>query len=400
MEFTKANIEALSLPHGKADAIFFADDLPGFGIRLRAGGGRAWVVQYRAAGRQRRVTIGDARKVNLKAARAEAEKRFAEITLGRDPQAEKEEAKSRAAVRVGPLVTKYLELKRPIVRRNTYVADERYLTSYWKPLHSLSVDAATRRVIASELNDIAAERGVTAAARARQSLSAFFTWLIREGMADANPVVGTNDPARGVEARDRVLSDAELRIVWKASGEGHFGAIVRLLALTGCRRDEIGGLRWSEIDLDKGLLTIPGSRTKNHHAHLLTLPEAALSILRNIRRRDDREYLFGARGGPFSRWAWEKLAIDKRIAEAGGSVAPWRIHDIRRTVATGMAEIGVAPHIIEAVLNHRSGHKAGVAGVYNRANYEREIAAALDRWAAHVLAIVEGGNVVPLSKRA
>lgn len=402
MEFTEAAIAALTLPAGKIDCIYFDDTLPGFGIRLRAGGKRSWLIQYRASGRQRRVGLGDTRKVKLKAARAEAERRFAEITLGRDPQAEKQEAKARAAVRVGPLVTKYLDLKEPIVRKNTYVADKRYLTSYWKPLHSLSIESVTRKVVAARLNDIVLDRGATAAARARQSLSAFFTWLIREGIADANPVIGTNDPARGMQARDRVLSDAELRIIWRASGEGDFGRILRLLALTGARRDEIGGLKWSEIDLERALLLIPGSRTKNHHALQLSLPSAAISIMRDVRRRDGREYLFGHHGGAFQRWAWEKLAIDKRIAEAGERMAPWRIHDLRRTVATRMAELGVQPHIIEAVLNHRGGHKAGVAGVYNRATYDAEIKRALAMWAEHVAEVLSGepAKIVPLTRRA
>jgi integrase len=159
-------------------------------------------------------------------------------------------------------------------------------------------------------------------------------------------------------------------------------------------------LQWSELDLDRGLLIIPGSRTKNHHTHQLTLPPAAISLLRATPRKSGRDYVFGSWGGAFSRWAWEKQAIDHRILKAGETVEPWRIHDIRRTVATGMAEIGVVPHIIEAVLNHRSGHKGGVAGIYNRATYEAEIASALHRWASQVLAIVEVGNVVSLQRRA
>ncbi|HEY2758893.1 MAG TPA: integrase arm-type DNA-binding domain-containing protein, partial [Pseudolabrys sp.] len=209
MEFTKAAITSLGLPIGKADLICFDDELPGFGIRLRAGGKRAWIVQYRAAGRQRRVTIGDARIVDLKAARAAAAKRLAEVTLGRDPQAEREAAKAKAAVLLGPVVDRYLELKKTKTRKNTYVADHRYLTSYWKPLRKLPIESVTRRQVAARLNDLLSERGPTAAARARQSLSAFFSWAIREGLADANPVIGTNDPASHVRARDRVLSNDE-----------------------------------------------------------------------------------------------------------------------------------------------------------------------------------------------
>jgi Arm DNA-binding domain len=149
MEFTKASIAGLTLPVGKTDLVQFDDSLPGFGIRLREGGKRSWVLQYRVAGRQRRVTIGDARKVDLKAAKSEAEKRFAEITLGRDPQAEKTEARAKAAVRMGPLADQYLALKENKVRKRTYVADRRYLTFSWKPLRSSAIEAITRRAVAA-----------------------------------------------------------------------------------------------------------------------------------------------------------------------------------------------------------------------------------------------------------
>ena len=399
MEFSKTTIAALSIPVGKTDLIQFDDELPGFGIRLRAGGKRVWIIQYRVDGRQRRVTIGDARKVDLKAARAEAEKRFAQITLGRDPQAEKSAAKVKAAVRMGPLADQYLTLKEDKVRRNTYVADKRYLTTYWKPLRSSPVEAITRRTIAARLNEIVLEHGATAAARARQSLSAFFSWLIREGIADVNPVIGTNDPASHIDARDRVLTEAELRAIWSASGETDFGRIIRLLMLTGCRRDEIGGLKWSELDLDRGLLSIPGTRTKNHHALNLTLPAKAVSILRITHRRESRDYVFGERGGAYCAWSYSTLTLNSRIAEQQGApIAAWRLHDLRRTAATLMAEIGVAPHVVEAILNHRGGHKAGVAGIYNRATYEVEIKRALAIWADHLLSIVEGTSpkVVPM----
>jgi integrase len=401
MEFTKDTIAALALPPGRSDLIQFDDDLPGFGVRVRAGGKRVWIVQYRAGGRQRRETLGDVRRIDLKAARVAAKKRFAEVMLGGDPQRDKAEAKARAAVTVGPLVQRYLKAKEPLVRANTYVADHRYLAVYWKPLHGLAVDKVDRRCVAARLSEILTEHGITAAARARQSLSGFFAWLIGEGIADGNPVTGTNNPGHDLRARDRVLTDPELRAIWQACRDDDFGRIVRLLMLTAARRDEIGGLRWSEIDLDRGLLNIPGARTKNHHARQLTLPPAAASILEAVPRRAGRDLIFGGGDGPFSAWSYSTLAMGTRIAEMQGKpIAAWRIHDIRRTVATGMAELGVQPHIIEAVINHRSGHKAGVAGIYNRATYELEVKHALALWADHLLAITERRttNVTPLKR--
>jgi integrase len=391
MEFTKDTIAALSLPAGKSDLIQFDDDMPGFGIRLRAGGKRVWIVQYRAHERQRRETLGDVRKIDLKAARTAAKKRFAEVALGGDPQKDKAEAKARAAVTVGPLVDRYLAVKKPVVRANTHVANHRYLTNYWKSLHRLQVDAVDRRLVAARLGEIVTEHGTTAAARARQSLSGFFSWLIGEGIAHENPVIGTNNPLAESRSRDRVLTETELRAIWLACRDYDFGRIVRLLMLTAARRDEIGGLRWSEIDLDRGLLNIPGTRTKNHHPLQLTLPAAAVSILRSAPRTEGRDLIFGGGDGPFGAWSYSTLSLGTRIAEmrAGAAMAAWRIHDIRRTVATGMAELGVQPHIVEAVINHRSGHKAGVAGIYNRATYEPEIKRALALWADRLAAIVE-----------
>ena len=168
--------------------------------------------------------------------------------------------------------------------------------------------------------------------------------------------------------------------------------------LLGCRAGEIGGMRWSELDLAAGTWCLPKERSKNHREHKITLPSPALEIIRAVPRQHGRDHLFGARGtNGFTGWCHTKRALDRRL---GDRVQPWRVHDIRRTVATGMADIGIAPHIIEAVLNHHSGHRRGVAGTYNRSDYGREVTAALARWADHVLALVEGrahgDRVVPL----
>src|SRR5262249_16863780 len=151
--------------------------------------------------------------------------------------------------------------------------------------------------------------------RARQSLSAFFSWAIREGVVESNPVIGTNDPASHLDARDRVLSDAEFRTIWLACLDDDFGRVIKLLMLTGARRDEIGGLKWSELDLDRCTLSIPGGRTKNHHALNLTLPAAAISILKAAPRRKDRDFVFGGRGDAYSAWSYATNSLNRRIAE-------------------------------------------------------------------------------------
>jgi len=209
---------------------------------------------------------------------------------------------------------------------------------------------------------------------------------MEEGWTPANPVIGTRKPADS-KPREHVLNNAELVSVWRACGDDNFGRIVRLLILLGSRRAEVGGMRWSELDLDAGTWTLPAERSKNHRQHVIALPPAATEIIKSV-PRTSRDQLFGDRAGKgFTSWSRGRQDLDRRFA---GKVRPWRIHDLRRTVATGMADIGVEPHVIEGALNHFSGHRHGIAGVYNRSNYERPVKAALARWGEHVAALVEG----------
>jgi integrase len=185
-----------------------------------------------------------------------------------------------------------------------------------------------------------------------------------------------------------VLSDDELKAIWNATaGDDNYSIIMRLLLLSGQRRDEIGALRWSEVLEDR--IQLPGSRTKNGRAHSIPLTTTMQNILA-ARTRDD-EFVFGARKGQsFRGWGSSKAKLDQRIRAAGVELAHWTQHDLRRTVATWMAESGIAPHIIEAILNHVSGHKGGVAGVYNRASYEPQKRAALEKWGNHIEQLIGG----------
>ena len=214
------------------------------------------------------------------------------------------------------------------------------------------------------------------------------------------------------ETRDRVLTAAELRLVWQLAGSNDFGAIVRLLVLTGQRREEVGGMLWSELDLDAALWTIGKDRTKNGLAHSVPLAPTAVAILRDMPQRDSRDYVFGVGDGPFQGWSNAKAALDERMMAALGGkkgdaakLKPWRLHDVRRTVATRLGDLGALPHVIEAILNHVSGHRAGVAGIYNRATYSAEKREALNRWALAVSDRTSGearagGVVIELPERA
>lgn len=384
MRLTRPALANLALPPGRSELIVFDDILPGFGVRLRAGGKRVWIAQYRMGKKQRRVTIGSVETLDLDQARRAAKSILAKVHLGSDPQATKTEAKARAHLTLGATVEPYLEFASRRHKPRTFVETSRYLGTSWKPLHGLAIEKISRRTVALQLAEIAMANGPIAANRARIALSSFFTWAMREGLAEINPVVGTNRPIEE-RSRDRVLSDNELARIWAACRDDDYGWIVRLLILTGQRREEVGGMSWEELDLQQARWNIPRSRTKNGLPHEVPLPDAAIKLLQRRPRREGRQLVFGEAGGPFQGWSKAKAALDKRILNGGLQITAWRLHDIRRTVATRMADMGTLPHVIEAVLNHASGHKAGVAGVYNRATYAKEKRDAVDLWATHLL---------------
>jgi integrase len=402
MKLTQRAINALDLPAGKTDAIYFDDTLHGFGVRLREGGTRMYVVQYKIGGKQRRITIGSTAQLTAEAARTKASTILLAVRTGTDPQAERATAKARAGDVFVAIAKRYLARQKVRLRPNSYMAVERYILTHFEPLHLLPLAHIDRRIAAERLSNIAAERGPASANRARATLSAFFSWSWREGLVEANPVAATNKQAGDI-GRDRVLSIAELAEVWRAAGDNAYGAIVRLLVLTGQRRAEIGSLRWSEIDFAAQLIRLPAERTKNKRAHEVPLSEAAAQLL-NTMSPHGGEFVFGAvsRVG-FNDYSKQKFVLDERITAARqvagvAPMAPWVLHDLRRSVATHMAEIGIQPHIVEAVLNHTSGHKAGIAGVYNKAAYDRAKRTALALWADHVMALVDGRatNVVSI----
>src|ERR1700730_949218 len=364
----------------------------GFGVR-RQRGDPVYVIKYRVFGRQRFVTIGrHGSPWTPDKARREAKRLLGLVADGKDPQAEKIEARAKAADTLGSVADDYLNHAKKKQKTRSYAETERHLLTNWKPLHPVSVFHLRRRQVAARLAEIETERGRVTAARARAALSAMFNWAIREGFdIAANPVLGTNRPPEP-KSRKRVLADRELAEIWRACRDDDYGRIIKLLMLTGQRRNEVGGMRWTEIDGDTW--TIPGTRTKNHREQFVPLPDFALALIDASPRRTNCDYVFG--DGPrrkgdghrgFSGWSKAKAALDERIVEMRRKRAKldWRLHDLRRTAATVMADrLGVVPHIVEVILNHVGGHRAGVAGIYNRAKYEAEVRKALQGCGEHV----------------
>jgi integrase len=375
---------------GNADLIVFDSALTGFGYRLRAGsGGKAlgsWIVQYRRNGRSRRLRLGSAEVLTAEQARAAAKTALAKVALGQDPQGDKA-AQREADKTFAAVVEDFLQAKNGTIRPSSYGETARYLTgSYFKPLHAMPFDQIARRDVAARLLAISRENGRTAAARARSAISELYSWGMGQGLAGSNPVSGTLKPKAG-KPRDRVLSDQELAAMWREVGGNEFGRIVRLLILTGARRTEVGGMTWQEVNFDKATWTLPAARAKNDHEHVLPLGETALDIIKSTPRKVGHQNLFGPRAAGFTAWHHGKKAIDARL---GDRVGPWILHDLRRTAATRMCDLGVAPHIVEQILNHRSGHRAGIVGVYNHSRYEREVKAAVELWDKHIRTIASG----------
>jgi integrase len=392
MRITAKSIAALTLPAGKSDVIHFDDETPGFGFRLRrsaAGTVNAtWVAQYRRAGATRRVLIGAGSVLTAEQARKRAREVLAQATLGADPQKDKAERRSKDRLSLRSVIDDYLAVKRGEVRPGTMREVTRYLVGpYFRLLHSMPIDIVTRRDVAAAVLATQRKHGANVAALARSTLGSFFTWSLQQGLCESNPVIGTRQPKTG-EPRSRVLTNSELVAIWKACRDDDYGKIVRSLICTGCRRREIGGMKFAEWDAEQGTWTIPPERSKNGRAHTLPLMPLMLEIIRSVPCMATREHLFGTRSSAgFCTWAQGKAELDAR-----SGVSNWRVHDIRRTVASGLADLGVMPHVIEQILNHQSGHKRGVAGVYNRSSYEREVRSALALWEGHLRALIEGGG--------
>jgi integrase len=394
MDLAKVSVSKLKLSAGKSEEIIFDDKLAGFGIRLREGGSRTWIFQYRVGTKQRRMTIGSAASMPAAKARKAAADLDATVHLGGDPAGDKAKARIDAsnARTFEMAMDEYLAIQERDLKPRSFLETERNIRVHGKPLHKLEVAKIDLKTIAAELRRITKAGGPVAANRARSTWSAFFNWCAGEGYIETNPVAFTNKNEE--ETRDRVLGNAELRAIWKALPESDYGDIVRLLALTGQRREEIGGLRWSEIDFDQGIITLPAVRTKNGREHIVPMSAAVRSILEARLQFHGRDLVFGIGGGGFSGWSRCKERLDEKL-----KIADWILHDLRRTVATKMAgaPLSIQPHVVEAVLNHISGHKAGVAGIYNRETYLPEKKQALALWADHLTAIVEGrSNVVSL----
>ncbi|MEQ1718962.1 MAG: tyrosine-type recombinase/integrase [Hyphomicrobium sp.] len=357
--------------------------VPGLGIRVSGHGTRTWVLMYRFGGRKRRLGLGRYPVVSLADARKRAHDILNQVAHGHDPEP------ATTSTKMGPL-NFTIVAERFVVehcqrhnRASTARETERMLRSRFLPIWSgrLVLDISKAEVRES-VAAIARAGTPSEANHALAVISKFFNWCVDEDLIPASPCERLRKPAP-VVSRERALSDVELRAVWRACDDlqGPFVPITRLLILTAQRRGEVTGMRWPELDFATNVWTIPGERTKNHRAHMVPLSPAAVAVIQGILRTHD-EFVFPAvRSDTTTFSGFSKL---KRRLDELSSVADFTLHDLRRSAATGMARLGVSPHVVERVLNHVSGTFAGVAGTYNRFGYLPEMRDALDIWASHI----------------
>jgi integrase len=418
IELTNAIVKTLEVPEGKKDKLWFDTKQRGFFIRKFESGKATYGVKYTCKGRQRRIKLGPALPGNLDKMRALASEAVAKATLGIDMAANaKAEAKAKRKATLGDLLPTYLEIREKgspdklwkKLRPNSLSDVVRYLKRAWHPFHALTPEAVTRQMVVDRMTEITAGSGPIASKRAHAALSTYFAWLIHNNHSSAaNPTMGIKLAKE--EPRSRALKEPELIEVWLAADEigGDFGTIVKLLILTGQRLREIGNLEWSEINLERRLIELPERRTKNGKAHQVPLSAPALALLRGIPRHEGQRLVFlGCRGSGMTTYSRHKANLDKRIAERRGSpLPPWRLHDLRRSAVTQLSESRerrvkrghleeietfcfAQPHVVEAIVNHISGAKSGVAGVYDRSTNMAGKRQALDQWAAHFMGLVE-----------
>ncbi len=382
-----------NIPIPQAGRVQYPDGkLPGFGVRVSSNGLKVFYLTYRIAGQSRRMILGRYPFKTLAAARAEAHTAIGQIANGIDPQKtiSDEETPAAKSLSFNKVLDQFVRLYCSHHNRPSTAAEtERLLRTAFLPhWESRDVRLIVRQDVLTILDAIVARGAPSTANHAYAAIQKFFNWSVERGLIEISPCLHLKPPAKS-QSRERVLSNKEIVTLWKASlTEGYpFGTIYQLLLLTAQRRGEVVGMRWAELDLRQGVWTIPGARTKNGKAHSVPLTPRVRAILKSLPRFES-EFVFPGRGKPEQ--SYSGYSKGKRDLDAAADLHDWTLHDLRRTAATGMAELGVPPHVVEKILNHSTGSFAGVAGVYNRFEYRSEMRSALRLWAAHVKKCVKG----------
>jgi integrase len=370
--------------------------LPGLYLVVQPSGAKSWAVRYRHKGASRKHTLGAYPLFDLKAARELGAKALRAAAEGRDPGREKQEARRAVVDSVESVVALFLVHAKQATRATTWRETERILVKEVLPRWrgQLIRDITRRDVL--HLLDTILPRGAVIANQTLKKVKRLFSWCIERDIIASSPCVGVKRP--GVErSRERVLTDAELVAVWRATERVGYptGPLTQLLILTAQRRSEVAGLRWSELDLTARTWRLPSERTKSDRPHEVPLSSHALAVIKHIPRIDGSDFVFtGASGRPVSSFSKMKDQID-----ALADIPKWGFHDLRRSTATGMARLGIALPVVEKVLNHSGASFSGVAGIYQRHDFAEEKRAALEAWGNHIASLVCDNEVATLRRK-
>ncbi len=352
--------------------------LRGFSLRASPNGLKTFYTNYRHNGKQRRVKLGNYPALSLKQARVKASHILVDVETY-ERNIVKPERHRNTVSEVGH---NFIELYAKPNNKDWKGSQNRLYRNFIDLFGDILIEDITKAHIHSALDKIMARGAHGQANRVLCVIRKFFNWSIERGYIEHNPAAGISPPSKEI-ARDRVLEDDELKRVWGAFDEFPFPfeAMFKILTLTGQRRGEVSGMKWSEICFETKTWSLPATRVKNGRAHSVPLCPIAIDILKSLPRFLNSDLVFTTTGTtPVSGFGKYK----KRIDEISG-VKDWRLHDLRRTAASGMAKLGVAPHVVERILNHSTGTISGVAAVYNRYGYETEKREALEVWNNHIL---------------
>lgn len=391
---TAKRVEALKPEPGQKHSVDVPDGIvPGLSLVLHPSGSKSWALRYRFNGKQKRLTLKDRfPKMKLAEARRAAGEMLDGLDEGKDPAGELDREPEAFENVVEEFIERYAK------RNKSWAETQRLLekeaVSIWRGRNVADIGRADLLRVLDGIADRGAPYGAN---RTLAALRKLFSWAVERGIVADSPAAGVRAPAPE-RSRQRVLDDAELLEVWRAAEAVGYpgGPFVHLLILTGQRRGEAAGLRWRDVDREAGLWTLPPEMTKANRVHDVALSGAALELLDGLPEFAEGDFIFTTTGGrrPISGFSALKKTLDAAIAkarEADGldEMAGWRYHDIRRSVATGLARMGTPPHVLSAILNHSPGSTQGVTHIYNRFKYHEERRAALEAWADYVAELVE-----------
>lgn len=406
---------------GAKDRLAFDTVSQGLGVRATAGGNRVFIVQWTdaATGRKHREPLGVWGAVTLEQARGAARARLGRVAQGINPATERAKAKAddlrrrelvtaakeEARFTFDALIADWAKLHLAAKRERYAVEAQRALRVAFASHLARPASTLTHAAVTTVLDRLAGDGKAPIAGRTMAYGRACYGWAVKRRRLALNPFAGLPVIEGANPSRDRVLTDAETGSIWRAAGTmpHPFGPIVQLLLLTAQRREEVAALRWSELSADLATWTLPSARAKNGKAHVVHLAAAARAILANIPRIAGQDLVFSTTGTtPPSGFSKAKAALDAAIAKAADTdpmfADDWRFHDFRRTAVTWLAGAGFSPHVADRLLNHVGGSIQGVAAIYQRGEFLREREAALDAWAAHVVAQPAAPNVISLTR--